>query len=74
MRTISGVIAADAALFNARSALINARRDYVVASYQILAVLGRMTAKNLRLNVALHDEASHYREVNSEMFGTKIPD
>lgn len=73
-RLANDVLASENALFNARAGAINLRRDVVVASYQMLASLGRLTAKQLNLNVAFYDDTSHYERVNAQWFGSDILD
>jgi outer membrane protein len=73
-RTTLDVLNAEQALVNARVSLIVAQHDRVVASYSLLTAVGRLSASELRLPVALYDPAVHYQQVRDAWFGLRIPD
>jgi len=73
-RTTLDVLNAEQALVNARVALIVAQHDRVVASYSLLSAVGRLTARELRLPVAIYDPMVHYQQVRDAWFGLRMPD
>ena len=62
------------ALINAQ--IIAAQNDatLVAASYGLVAAVGRLTARQLGLHVALHDPNEHYVAVKDKWFGLRTPD
>lgn len=68
-RTRLDVLNAEQELLNARVSLVTARRDELVASYGLLSAMGRLTAENLQLPVALYDPATHYQPIRDSLFG-----
>ncbi|WP_442753795.1 TolC family outer membrane protein [Methylocystis sp. JAN1] len=73
-RTTLDVLNAQQALLNARVNLVVSQRDRVVASYAALGAIGRLSAEELNLNVALYDPSIHYEQVKTKWFGTDTPD
>ncbi len=73
-RTTLDVLNAQQALLNARVNLVTAQRDRVVASYAALGAIGRLSAAELQLNVALYDPSTHFEQVKTKWFGTSAPD
>jgi outer membrane protein len=73
-RTTLDILNAQAELVNARSALVTAQRDRVVASYSLLAGMGRLSAAELKLNVAVYNPATHYHQIRDSWFGIRTPD
>src|SRR3546814_11247787 len=53
--------------------LVSAQRDEIVASYQVLTAIGRMTAADLGLPTAVYNPESDYREVRDSWFGLDAP-
>ena len=47
---------------------INAKRDYLVACYQVLAGIGALTVKNLGLNVGVYNPVPHYNDTKDRWF------
>jgi len=62
-RTTIDVLNAEQELLNAQADLIAAQSDEVIASYQVLATMGLLTAKRLRLPVQHYDPAAYYNLV-----------
>jgi len=60
-------------LLNAQVNLVRARRDLVVATYELLAAVGGMNARQLKLKVKLHDPEEHYRKVRNKAYGFGAP-
>jgi outer membrane protein len=73
-RTTLDVLDAQQDLLDARTALVRAQRDRVVASYALLAAVGGLTAGNLGLPVQLYDASAHYTAVRGELFSLTTPD
>lgn len=73
-RTTLDVLNAQADVTNAQINLASAERDVVVASYAILSAMGRLSASQLRLQVALHRPEEHYNAVKDKWFGLRTPD
>ncbi|MEK4034307.1 TolC family outer membrane protein [Methylocystis sp. IM3] len=73
-RTTLDVLNAQQALLNARVGLVISQRDRVVASYAVLGSIGRLSAQELRLDVALYDPSIHYDQVKTKWFGVETPD
>jgi outer membrane protein len=73
-RTQLDVLDAQQELLNARETLIVARRDLVVARFALLSAMGRLSAEDLDLNVAVYDPAEHYDAVKNKAFGVRTPD
>jgi outer membrane protein len=73
-RTTLDVLNAHQALVAARVNLVIAQHDRVVASYAALAAIGRLTAGDLNLDVALYNPQIHYEQVKDKWFGLDTPD
>ena len=71
-RTTLDVLDAEAEVVDARIVLVSAERDRVVAAYQLLAAIGRLTARDLGLAVAYYDAEQNYRKVRNKWFGTGV--
>ena len=72
-RTTLDVLNAQTELVNSQVSLVTAQRDRVVASYSVLSGVGRLSAKQLGLNVAQYDEAVHYNQVRDAWIGVRTP-
>jgi outer membrane protein len=73
-RTTLDVLNAQQELVNARVALVTAQRDRVVASYALLAAVGRLSPQVLALDVPKYDPTVHYHQVRDTWVGTRTPD
>ncbi len=73
-RTTLDVLNAQQELVNARVAMVTAQRDRVVASYALLAAVGRLSAQVLGLKVPLYDPVVHYHQVRDSWAGVRTPD
>jgi outer membrane protein len=73
-RTTLDVLNAQQELVNARVALVTAQRDRVVASYTLLAAVGRLSAQVLSLKVPIYDPITHYHQVRDTWAGVRTPD
>lgn len=68
-RTVLDVLDAEQELLTARVSLVRARRDKIVAMYQVKSAVGQLTARDLGLPVTLYDPRVHYQEVRRQWFG-----
>jgi outer membrane protein len=73
-RTTLDVLNAQQELVNARVALVSAQRDRVVASYTLLAAVGRLSPQILGLHVPTYDSGVHYQQVRDTWAGVRTPD
>ena len=73
-RTTLDVLNAQADVTDAQINLVSAERDVVVASYAILSAIGRLSAPQLGLNVAVYQPEEHYNAVKDKWFGLRTPD
>ena len=73
-RTTLDVLNAQQALVNARVALVAAQHDRVVASYNLLAAVGRLSPQVLGLATNVYDPMVHYQQVRDAWTGIRIPD
>lgn len=73
-RTTIDVLNSQQELLNARTALVTAQRDRVVASYSVLSAIGKLSSSTLKLNVAAYNPTVHYDQVKGRWFGTTTPD
>ena len=73
-RTTLDVLNAQADVITAQINVASAERDVVVASYAIVSAIGRLSAANLGLNVAIHQPQEHFEAVRDKWFGLRTPD
>jgi outer membrane protein len=73
-RTTLDVLNAQQELVNARVALVTAQRDRVVASYTLLASVGKLAPGVLTLATETYDSGVHYNQVRDKWFGVRNPD
>lgn len=71
-RTLLDVLDAEQELLDAEVLLVSNRRDLVVNAYTILSVMGRLTAKDLKLTSQLYDPEANYNTVQGKWFGISI--
>ena len=68
-RTILDVLNSEQQNLNAQVNLVSFQRDLVVASYGVLAGMGRLTAADIALEAELYDPTRYYGEVKDAWFG-----
>ncbi len=68
-RTILDVLNAEQQNLNAGVNLVSFQRDLVVASYGVLANMGRLTAADIALQAELYDPTRYYGEVKDSWYG-----
>lgn len=73
-RTTFDVLTAQQTLVNARVAVVTAQHDRVVASYSLLAAVGRLNPETLGLHVPVYRPQVHYEQVRDAWAGTRNPD
>jgi outer membrane protein len=73
-RTTYDVLVAQQNLVNARVSLVTAQHDRVVASYTLLAAVGRLSPEVIGLRVPVYDAMVHYQQVRDSWAGVRIPD
>jgi outer membrane protein len=69
VRTVLDVLDAEQELFAAEVDLVRAGREQVLAAYRLRAAIGRLTARDLELEVAHYDPEQHFRDVRGRWFG-----
>ncbi len=69
-RTTLDVLNAQQALLTSQVTLVQDLANLVNASYNVAAAVGRLTARDLNLPVAVYDETAYYRAVRNRWFGT----
>jgi outer membrane protein len=72
-RTTIDVLNAQQDLTTARSRLILAQRDRVIASYTLLSAVGRLDVHTLNLNTADYLPEVHYHQVRDAWHGVRTP-
>ena len=73
-RTTLDVLNAQQELVNARVSLVTAQRDRVVASFTLLASVGRLAPEVLKLPTEVYDSRVHYHQVRDKWIGVRTPD
>ncbi len=73
-RTTLDVLNAEQELLNSRVSLTGSQHDRAVAKFQLLAAIGRLTARNLNLPVTYYDPKRNYDNVDDKIFGWSIED
>ncbi|MGE0153614.1 MAG: TolC family outer membrane protein [Reyranellaceae bacterium] len=68
-RTTLDVLDAEQELLDAKVLLVRAERDVVVQHYSVLAAIGALLARELKLPVQLYDEEEYYRENRNRWIG-----
>ncbi len=69
-RTTLDVLNAELALLNARTTLVQNLATLVTNSYTVAAAVGRLTARDLQLNVPYYNETAYYEAVRNRWIGT----
>ena len=68
--TTLDVLTAVQNLLNAQTALVQSLASLITASYQVAAAVGRLSARDLHLQVPLYDEKAYYTAVHDLWVGT----
>ena len=72
-RTILDILDAEQELLDAKVNLVRSQRDEIVSSFQVLSVVGRLTARDLDLSVDLYEPEADYLKVRNRWFGLDAP-
>jgi outer membrane protein len=73
-RTTLDVLNAQQALVSARTALVIAQHDRIVASYGVLTSVGSLSPQILGLRIESYDPTAHYHQVRDAWIGVRTPD
>jgi outer membrane protein len=73
-RTTLDVLNAQQALVQARTALVTAQHDRIVASYAVLSSVGALSPQVLGLHIETYDPMVHYQQVRDRWIGVRTPD
>ena len=65
-RTVLDVLDSEQELLDAQVRQVTAKRDALIATYQVLAAIGRLTAKDLALQVQLYNFDANYQRVRNK--------
>ncbi|HXV23949.1 MAG TPA: TolC family outer membrane protein [Alphaproteobacteria bacterium] len=68
-RTVLDVLDAEQELLDSRVNLVGAKRDEIVAGFQLLSAVGNLTARDLDLPVEYYDYQADYLEVRNKLWG-----
>lgn len=68
-RTVLDVLDAEQELLDSQVSLVVAERDEIVAQYQLLSALGRLTAQSLSLGTDYYQPDQHYKEIRDKLWG-----
>ena len=71
-RTVLDVLDSEQELLDAQVRQVTAKRDTLIATYQVLSALGRLTAKDLGLPIQLYDYDANYQRVRNKWWD--LPD
>ena len=71
-RTLLDVLNAEQELLTSEVNLVTDRRNVVVASYKVVAAIGRMNAQELGVATLVYDPERHYQEVRNKWFDLSI--
>ncbi len=73
-RTTLDVLDTEQDVLMTQIALAEAERNVIVAGYAGLSAIGKLTARELGLNVATYDPKDHYFAVKDKWYGLRTPD
>jgi len=71
-RSTIDVLNAEQEVINARINLVVAEHDQVLASYELLAAVGKLTARNIGLSGPYYDVEENYDRVKGKWIGTDV--
>ena len=71
-RTVLDVLDAYQSLLNSKVEEVRARRDYYVSGMQLLLSMGKLTAKELKLNVELYDAQKHSKDTAGKWLSLSV--
>ncbi len=71
-RTILDILDAEQELLDAQVNLVRSQRDEIVAGFEVLTAIGRLTARDLKLEIEVYDPQKDYEAVRNNWFGLGI--
>ncbi|MEO1206468.1 MAG: TolC family outer membrane protein [Pseudomonadota bacterium] len=71
-RTLLDVLDAEQELLDAQVARVTTRRNLIVASYALLATMGRLEAEQIAVTDTVYEPTANYNEVRNKWLGTSI--
>ena len=71
-RTLLDVLNAEQELVNSEVNFVTTKRNLVVASYNVLATIGRLNSQKLGVSSLVYDPEAHYLEVRRKWFDVRI--
>lgn len=69
LRTVTDLLLTQAQYFQSQANLLGAQQQMRIAAYQVLAAVGRLTARDLGLHVELFDPQRNYDKVRNRWWG-----
>lgn len=72
--TTLDVLDAQSKVLNAQESMAQTQRTSVVASFSIVAAIGRLTVEEVNLKVAKYEPKDHYKAVKDKWFGLRTVD
>ena len=73
LRTVLDILDAEQELLDSQVNLVTAKRDRVVAAFEVLRSVGRLTAGDTGLAVKVYDPKRHYEAVRLKLWGLGDP-
>ncbi len=68
-KTIIDVLRAEERLNSARDGRVEAKKDLVLAAYQMKSLLGELTARNLHLKVDYFNPEAEFKKIKNKIVG-----
>jgi TolC family type I secretion outer membrane protein len=72
-RTILDILDAEQELLDAKVSLVRSQRDEIIAGYQVHSAIGRLTARDLNLQVEVYNPEVDYLKVRNTWFSLGQP-
>ena len=72
-RTQLEVLNSQSTVLDAQVSLVGARKSRLTAGYALVAAMGRLNSRRLRLPVRHYDPVEHFEEVKDMWFGLRTP-
>ena len=73
-RTVLDVLDAEQELLDSRVSYVTSERDEILAVYELKVAIGKLTAKDLGLEVDAYIPEGNYQQVRGKWFGSSIKD
>ena len=59
-------------LLNSQVEVVKARREYYLSAMRVMQAMGKLTAKNLKLDVDIYNPKVYYKETRDKWLSTSI--